>query len=117
MPDPICDFCGSTVIAWRYPALSFDLAIIRVPSEPTGELRHVEWGSLTDWAACETCSALIEAGEWDTLAERGVDHSPQVRVLPADVRKRIRPEVLRATKELHKNFKKARTANRVPHAG
>jgi hypothetical protein len=47
-PSPLCDFCSSTEIAWRYPCASFDLP------EP---YRH---GSAGDWAACDPCAILIE---------------------------------------------------------
>jgi hypothetical protein len=59
----VCDFCSTPDIAWSYPVLSFEA------------FEFVTFGqmSLGDWAACETCHALIAAGNARGLLNRSVD--------------------------------------------
>jgi hypothetical protein len=68
----------------------------------SGELASFEWGSQGGWAACEECSALVEAGEWDALAQRGVDTSPSLRILRDHY---IDGEVKKAILGLHVEFR------------
>ena len=58
---PVCDFCGSPAIAWRYPARSF--ALLELTSG-----QHC--ASQGDWAACDVCHGLIEENARGALAER-----------------------------------------------
>ncbi len=58
-----CDFCSAPRPTWRYPARSF--VAYRV-SEIAGE-------SVGDWAACDGCYALIEAGDLPGLALRSLE--------------------------------------------
>lgn len=55
-----CDFCSAFAAVWNYPCASFDLPL---------------WdsGSVADWAACADCSALIEAGDDQSLFKRAVE--------------------------------------------
>ena len=63
MPDTICcDFCSSTPATWNYPAQTFTTLI--------GGLVRTSEG---DWAACDPCHALIEAGDMQGLARRSAD--------------------------------------------
>lgn len=78
------------------------------------ELAHFNWQSVTDWAACDECSVLIEAEDWSALAKRAVLSSPVLRSLPSDLRKEISPQVYKSARALHQAFKKARTADREP---
>lgn len=55
----ICDFCSSPAPAWRYPARSFQSA-------------QFQSQSFGDWAACESCSALIENNAPGWLLVRSV---------------------------------------------
>lgn len=51
-----CDFCSDPHPPWDYPCESFEL-----------------WGlvnSLDSWGACDACHLLIQADQWDALAER-----------------------------------------------
>lgn len=51
-----CDFCYEDYPAWVVPAREFEVL--------SG---HVSTG---DWAACETCAALIEGNRWSALVRR-----------------------------------------------
>lgn len=75
----VCDFCSSAGPVWRYPARTF---IAYCAPNVAGE-------SVGDWAACETCSGLIEADDKLGLAERSVeqlisDH-PEFREVRTDL--------------------------------
>lgn len=54
----VCDFCAAPGPRWTYGCLPFNYEGINA-------------GSADDWAACDRCHDLVEAGEWDELAERG----------------------------------------------
>lgn len=60
--EPVCDFCTRTPAPWTYPARS-----VAMPADLGPYRVHV---SVTDWAACEECAALIEADDRVTLATR-----------------------------------------------
>jgi hypothetical protein len=53
-PTPICDFCGSPQVKWRYPT--------RMPD--------ANYVSPAGWEACDKCSELIEEGNYPALALR-----------------------------------------------
>ena len=56
----ICDFCSKPSVKWTYPAADFvSLSTM--------------WGSAGDWAACNACHDLIEAGDRKGLTARSVD--------------------------------------------
>lgn len=52
-----CDFCSGAPVTWRYPTRTFKLTSIR-------------FRSVSDWAACDVCHALIEAGDREGLLTR-----------------------------------------------
>ena len=56
----ICDFCSSRPVLYCYPAHGFALEAFL-------------WQSVGNWAACEPCGALIEAGDLDGLTRRCLD--------------------------------------------
>ena len=58
-----CDFCSVPGPVWRYPARSF--VAYRAP--------NVAGESVGDWAACDLCHALIEAGDRSGLAQRSLN--------------------------------------------
>jgi len=70
----VCDFCRS-VPTWDYPAHDFTAQVLAVSSrQDVTDITELEpQGSRGGWAACDTCHDLIEAGDWDQLAERSVD--------------------------------------------
>lgn len=55
--SPVCDFCGDLGPTWDYPCARF-------------ELPDIEFGSMEGWAACNTCSALVEIGDWGAMLRR-----------------------------------------------
>lgn len=61
-PTPLCDFCSDPHVFARYPASDF--AIKPVPGP-----KVVSRG---DWAACKTCTELIEAAKWTELLNRSI---------------------------------------------
>jgi hypothetical protein len=58
-----CDFCSMPGPVWRYPARSF---VAYCAPNVAGE-------SVGDWAACDLCHVLIEAGDRRGLAQRSLD--------------------------------------------
>jgi len=56
----ICDFCSSQAVAWSYDVDDFQ--IIDRPEV------HEGWGSVGNWAACDECHELVEAGDQRELA-------------------------------------------------
>src|ERR1051325_11259977 len=81
--EPICDFCAGKPVTWRYPCASHDNATF--PAEIFGV--PVTTGSISDWAACDACHALIESNDRDALAQRSLDSAASVPGLdiPHDV--------------------------------
>ena len=57
--EPLCDFCCSTTVKWRYACDNFD-----VP--------EYSFRSKGDWACCDVCSELIEKNDLQGLKERSV---------------------------------------------
>jgi len=107
---PICDFCSSPDIHWRYEANNF-LEVTTM------------WGSAGDWAACNECHALIEADDRTGLTNRSVDtyFTNYPGMLPDT--KETRAHLFREISMLHAAFFKARTTSEArvekkenPHA-
>ena len=59
---PVCDFCLSTSVKWRYPADSFIVPMFN-------------FRSVGDWATCGKCSELIENNNTLGLEERSLELS------------------------------------------
>lgn len=75
--DPICDFCCGDPkefpIRWSYPA-----GLVPLVLQPAGaEMSNDAWG------ACDECHALIEAGEYEKLADRCLEIQMQRFPVPA----------------------------------
>jgi hypothetical protein len=104
--DEQCDFCNSHDVVWRYRAHSF---VIRTIMSVQGEVVNFPWGSEGDWAACEKCSTLIEAGKWGKLA----DHSLKTHPLYPILWESDRPIVRKAIIQLHTEFRARRIGNRM----
>jgi len=68
--DPVCDFCSDPheQITNRYHVPDFGLA-----GMATNPKDDVGWASKGDWAACEKCHRLIEAGDRDGLSRRSLE--------------------------------------------
>jgi hypothetical protein len=60
-----CDFCNGKPPRWRYPCRTFTASTLSTPL-------FVQQ-SLGDWAACDSCYALIEAGNIAELTNRSMD--------------------------------------------
>jgi hypothetical protein len=100
---PRCDFCSAIPAPWTYP---------------TGEVATLDvtgrtWISHADWAACESCAALIEAGDRRGLASAifaGGD--PVMASLP----RKERREAVRHMMGVHeRTFWRAREGARYRH--
>lgn len=64
----VCDFCSHNLIegeVWTHPCKDFEYDI-DIGGAPSG-------GSKGDWAACQTCHELIEAGDRKAVAKRTVE--------------------------------------------
>ncbi len=93
----ICDFCtAQTARPWCYPCRAFvawelpaDQNILGVP---------VVADSPDDWAACDACHALIEAGDWEALAQRSAADSLSTRL-------GLRDHALAMMRDLHAKFR------------
>jgi hypothetical protein len=70
-PVPVCDFCSSRLIKWRYqcsPFIAIDPLTLADPSQAVKVLQSSdEW-----WAACEICHDMIEADDKKGLLARAV---------------------------------------------
>ena len=63
----VCDFCSflddATPATWFYPAVAVSIDV-------GGFLVELDLGAVSDdWAACDTCAAFIEAGDYSGLAQ------------------------------------------------
>jgi hypothetical protein len=96
-----CDFgvgCGPP--RWLYPAESFKF---RLPA--TGSPEHESTGG---WLACEACHAMIEGGDWESLAWRSV---------PSTLRPEHREVTYRFMRGFHEAFAAARSGPAQPFRG
>ncbi len=59
---PICDFCSSPDVSWNYDAISANAF----------QVEEITLASIGGWAACETCSTLIEAGDREGLRKHSL---------------------------------------------
>ena len=103
-----CDFCYAADIRWRYPCRSFI-----GPSDAYGNTVVTEH-SVGDWAACESCHLLIEAGQREELAARSYEssHAPaEYQQLKQLAR---RQDLIAWFRALHDGFFDHRTAPAVP---
>lgn len=92
----MCDFCSQPNPRWVYPAKDF------------GEI-VTKFASVGDWGACEECKQLIQAGDWDTLAQRSMTFIGD-KSLPED----INATVLQAVKDMHQGFAQSRIGGPYP---
>ena len=102
MPKPICDFCSSPTITWRYPTVTFSVEDVT---------------SVSDWAACATCHVLIETDDQDGLLDRSVNTLPGLNEFPADDRGAAKAHLRAVIAPLHDGFRASRQGAAVPHIG
>lgn len=98
MPEFICDFCSATIQAgWNWPARSFLVG-------PGAESRE-------DWAACNTCHALLLADDWEGLARRTAEtfhqHHPEQALIFS------REDVYQSARPMHSSFRQNRIGEPV----
>lgn len=87
-----CDFCHARLPEWRYPCESFTVTFRGHPMP----------GSTGAWLACQRCHELIQAEDWETLADRAVRG---FEMLPPQVVEEVR----NAIKRFHQAFNEHRT--------
>ena len=79
----MCDFCSMPYVAWRYPTKTF---VAYVVEGYVGE-------SVGDWAACNICHALIDAGDHTALLERSLstllEKHPEMRPVEHELRDQL----------------------------
>src|SRR2546426_5338280 len=100
MSKQICDFCSNAKVVWRYPARTFVAYIVE----------NVAGESVGDWAACEECHRLIEAGDGAGLAERSLEALIQKQPEIAAVRGALAEQMA----ALHVMFFENRTGEALP---
>jgi hypothetical protein len=61
----VCDFCSGAPVHAAYDASNFETQAFRA--------QHVRQVSVGAWAACVTCSELIDGQRWEELVGRVVD--------------------------------------------
>ena len=76
---PRCDFCGSRMVRWTYPADR-------------------------DWLACDKCHAAIEAEDREALLDRA-----SLIPVPRTVSDRYAPQFLERARRLHFEFWETRS--------
>jgi hypothetical protein len=91
-----CDFCSAPDPEWIYPTRDFNMAAMG-------------WGSVGAWAACDACSALIEARDYRELRERGMAASGSAEGLPDDLVELLKD----AVDKLHAKFRRERKGPRM----
>jgi len=95
---PICDFCSDPRIFASYPAKDFTAGQF---TNPQG--KKLAANSRGDWAACQRCTELIEAGRWTDLLERSII------TFKAKYGERIPAQFLRQfIADLHRQFRENR---------
>lgn len=92
----LCDFCNEPDPVWVYPAHD----ILMVPTDDEEPVHQ----SVGGWAACDTCSTLIERRDTDGLLVRALGRAHELG-LPTE-------KVLPDLRELFVAFFEARTGSR-----
>lgn len=111
--DALCDFCGEANPAWIYACRSFRLDVIAI-NPTSGESLVIDEGSHDDWAACETCKTLIEAGNWSEVADRSIDTYLKANNFTGAVAEQHRREYLPAAAAMHAQFRHHRIGDPQP---
>ena len=94
----ICDFCNKGSFIKAYACHAF----VYLKGTPMEHYRYEEW------TACEDCARLIDAEQWNALAERTVQaFTTQHRTVTSDV-----PILREHVKNLHQAFRQ----NLIPEA-
>ena len=95
-----CDFCSAPGPKWRYPARSFiSYCVPNIAGESVG-----------DWAACDECHSLIEAGDRRSLAQHSLDEL----IVKHPEASAAATELYEDLAELHRKFFEHRTGAALP---
>lgn len=92
----ICDFCSSTPVYAAYQCEDF----VCVKNE------DYEESSIGAWAACKTCSDLIEAERWKDLLERSVETFMQTNPMPEIFNRSLVKKSIGAAHELFRKHRR-----------
>ena len=87
----LCDFCSTAEIFKLYPNRETVEALPGVTDSG-------------GWTACRACAALVDAENWEDLADRSTDTFMQTYQLD----KSERPELRNAMREIHRGFRQNR---------
>jgi hypothetical protein len=92
--DLVCDFCATPKPTRKYLCAPFVMMT----------LLGVEHFSDNAWAACETCGEMVDADQWEDLAQRSVDTMPDLpRLLLSE-----KQEYLEMLRVVHQKFREAK---------
>src|SRR5690348_4716453 len=96
--EPICDFCSAKSAPWVYKAETY----------VAWESKYLNGLSVGDWAACDSCKKLIDAGDREGLTRRSFECMvflhPEMNLMPAEVLDGIK----KSLKDCHEGFFKHR---------
>ncbi len=94
---PVCDFCNSTDPRWEYPCKDFN-SMTTVDVEKN---RAKDWTMNGAWLACDLCHELIEANNYEGLAER----SAEKLILKENLPQHIKDQLVTYLKSLQMTFR------------
>lgn len=97
---PKCDFCSSPNPTYAYPCENYRQDIPTV-------FGNIDWGSIGHWAACDTCSEIIETGDAMALAEHSFNS------IPVEIPPHHTPIIRHRLEGLHLEFM-VRRSQRIP---
>lgn len=99
MKEPVCDFCSAPTAPWVFEADSF--VAMRVEG--------LNLCSEGDWAACDTCKALVEAKDIEGLVKHSaismIYEHPFVATLPKEVQDELNDSMRNLMVDFFKNRK------------
>jgi len=94
----VCDFCFAKHPRWAYPC-----GVVQIDNHPTIDM------SDDDWAACDTCHDLIEAGDVAALAERVYEQQKTMVAEQPNLKMPPHDDVILQFRALFYRFSQART--------
>lgn len=112
--EPVCDFCAATPVRWRYRAETFNVTHY-VPAALAAAIKHdqIHNTSEEDWAACDDCHTIIEAGDRVTLLNRALRANHDASIPGVDVPHDMLAAMI---KTMHDGFFNHRRGEAEPHS-